>query len=372
MFLTKLKKATALVIVAFTLTVVASAGRYVAVAGQSDKQRGKPSSSPKQEHPKEEALRDRAEIPQVPLIKRSFRMDLRITKEMNGQRKVLASPRMIAPEGKEACFRMGPEYVCTFGRSSFERFVMGPSVHLTVHSDKGGKLCLLMTTSQPTHGTFDRDVTVESRSIRLIRRVELGQLATAKLRYGDKNQNMLEVTAAVHEAEKDDTDSEAKTNTNAEAGHAYSSSQSTSNSTARTDLDANTIAAAEKDLKIAEFYRRTGPLASARFYYELICCRYPRSIYTERAEKRLAELKEHEGKPQVRVGQVILIGNEKISDVAILEQLPFFPGGPLSYTDIRVAEQNLSRLKGLKSKPRVTVLDREGEYKDIEIRIEEK
>lgn len=372
MFLTKLKNATALVMVALTLTVVASAWRYVAVAGQSDKQRGKPSSPPKQEHPKEEALRDREEIPQVPLTERSFRIDLRITKEMNGQRKVLASPRMIAPEGKEACFRMGPEYVCTFGRSSFERFVMGPSVHLAVHSDKGGKLCLLMTVSQPTHGTFDRDVTAESRSIRLIRRVQLGQLVTAKLRYGDKDQNTLEVTAAVHEAEKDDTDSEAKTNTNAAAGYAYSIRQPAADSTAKKDLDASTIAAAKKDLEIAEFYRRSGPLASARFYYELICCRYPHTIYMERAKKRLAELKE--GKPHVRVGQIFIIGNEKTRDSVILEQLPLFPGQPFNDSDVREAERNLSRLKGFKSNPKVEVLDHDSdtEFKDIQIRVEEK
>jgi hypothetical protein len=39
---------------------------------------------------------------------------------------------------------------------------------------------------------------------------------------------------------------------------------------------------------------------------------------------------------------------------------------------VQIAEQNLSRLKGLKSKPKVTVIDGKGEYKDIEIRIEEK
>lgn len=376
MFLSKLKNATALVTVAFTLMAVAGAWRFVAVAGQSETMRGKQSSPPKQEHPNEEALRDRAEIPRVPLAKRSFRIDLRITKETNGQRKMLASPRMIAPEGKEAYFRVGPEYVYTFGRSSFERFVMGPNVHLKVHSDKGGKLCLLMTVNQPTLGTFDHDVTMESRSIRIIRKIELGQLITAKLRYGDKTQSVLEVAAAVHEAEKGEKDSDANTTEAGgyPGGSGYSSQQPTSKSTAKKNLDANTVAAAEKDLKIAEFYRRAGPLASARFYYELICCRYPHTIYTERAKKRLAELKEQKGKPTARVGQIFIIGNEKTSDSAILKQVPLFPGGLLNYSDLRVAEQNLSRIKGLKSNPQVTVLDLEGdsEFKDIEIRLEEK
>lgn len=97
----------------------------------------------------------------------------------------------------------------------------------------------------------------------------------------------------------------------------------------------------------------------------------PDTLYAEPAKQRLSQSKE---KPPARVGQLIIIGNEKISDEAILEQVPFFPGQILAYPDLRIAEQNLSRLKGLKSNPKVTVIDREGdgEFKDIEIRIEEK
>lgn len=215
-------------------------------------------------------------------------------------------------------------------------------------------------------------MTVKSRSIRILRKIELGHLITAKLRYGDKNQSVLEVAAAVQEAEKDDKDSDAQTN---EAkGSGYSKPHPASNRPAKKALDASTIAAAEKDFKIAEFYYRTGPLASARFYYELICNRYPQTIYMERGKKRLAELKEQKGEPQVWVGQIFIIGNEKTPDIAILEQVPFFPGGLLNYSDLRIAEQNLARLTGFKSNPKVTVLDLEGdsEFKDIEIRVEEK
>ena len=81
-----------------------------------------------------------------------------------------------------------------------------------------------------------------------------------------------------------------------------------------------------------------------------------------------------EEKPPARVGQIIIIGNEKTSDEAILGQLPFFPGQILNYPDLRIAEQNLSRLKGLKSNPKVTVIGREGdgEFRDIQITVEEK
>ena len=368
MFSSKLKNAIALAMVILALTAGAGAWRYAAVAGQAEERRGKKSIPSKTELPKVEEPRDRVKGPPIPVTKRTFRIDLLLTEEKNGRRKVLSSPRKIALEGKEACFRMGPGYLYTFGQSQFEDFVMGPNVYLKVHSAEGGQHCLLMTVSQPTLGTFGLEWTVESRSIRILRRIELGQPITARLRISDKDQNTLEVTAAVQEAEKDEKDSDA--NTTAEV-YAYASPQLKSNGTANKDLDANTIAAAEKDLQIANFWLRTGHPDSARFYYELVRRRYPNTIYDARAKERLAKLKE---KPPARVGQIFLIGNEKISDTTILEQLPFCPGQILSYPDLSIAEQNLSRLKGLKSKPIVTVIDQEGdsEFKDIEITVEEK
>jgi tetratricopeptide (TPR) repeat protein len=48
---------------------------------------------------------------------------------------------------------------------------------------------------------------------------------------------------------------------------------------------------ADRDLKIAQFYERTGHPGSAYFYYELICRRYPNSEYANQAAKRKVELK---------------------------------------------------------------------------------
>lgn len=78
--------------------------------------------------------------------------------------------------------------------------------------------------------------------------------------------------------------------------------------------------------------------------------------------------------PPARVGQIFIIGNTRTRDEVILKQVPLFPGGILSFPDIDAAEQNLARLKGLKSKPTVRVLDREGQgvFKDIEITVEDK
>jgi outer membrane protein assembly factor BamD (BamD/ComL family) len=48
---------------------------------------------------------------------------------------------------------------------------------------------------------------------------------------------------------------------------------------------------ADRDFKIAEFYRRTGHPGSAYFYYELVIRRYPRTQFAEDAAKRKDELK---------------------------------------------------------------------------------
>ncbi|HEV3436356.1 MAG TPA: sigma-70 family RNA polymerase sigma factor [Gemmata sp.] len=54
---------------------------------------------------------------------------------------------------------------------------------------------------------------------------------------------------------------------------------------------------AEKDLKIAAFYRRTGKIGSAYFYYELVQNRYPGSAYAKLAKDAISELKKkHVGK----------------------------------------------------------------------------
>jgi outer membrane protein assembly factor BamD (BamD/ComL family) len=48
---------------------------------------------------------------------------------------------------------------------------------------------------------------------------------------------------------------------------------------------------ADRDWKIAEFYRRTGKAGSAFFYYELVRRRYPGTTYFEKAEQRLNEIR---------------------------------------------------------------------------------
>ncbi|MFM7099438.1 MAG: tetratricopeptide repeat protein [Gemmataceae bacterium] len=52
-----------------------------------------------------------------------------------------------------------------------------------------------------------------------------------------------------------------------------------------------TFQQAEKDFKMAEFYKRTGHPGSAYFYYELVRRRYPNTKFAEESEKKMAELK---------------------------------------------------------------------------------
>ncbi|MFN4260241.1 MAG: tetratricopeptide repeat protein [Gemmataceae bacterium] len=51
---------------------------------------------------------------------------------------------------------------------------------------------------------------------------------------------------------------------------------------------------AEKDFRIAEFYRRTGHPASAYFYYEIVRRRYPGTPFFDQATERMHELRRKE------------------------------------------------------------------------------
>jgi outer membrane protein assembly factor BamD (BamD/ComL family) len=51
------------------------------------------------------------------------------------------------------------------------------------------------------------------------------------------------------------------------------------------------IQQADRDFKIAEFYRRTGHPGSAYFYYELVCRRFPGTEYATKAEKQKEQLR---------------------------------------------------------------------------------
>ena len=52
---------------------------------------------------------------------------------------------------------------------------------------------------------------------------------------------------------------------------------------------------ADRDFKVAEFYRRTGHPGSAYFYYEIVRRNYPNTEYSRKSEERIAELERRNG-----------------------------------------------------------------------------
>jgi outer membrane protein insertion porin family len=82
-------------------------------------------------------------------------------------------------------------------------------------------------------------------------------------------------------------------------------------------------------------------------------------------------------KPVARVGQIFIIGNTRTRQNVILRQVPLFPGQILTYPDLDLAKNNLTRLGIFTSgqdgpPPAVTVLGPDDSvYKDIRIDVNE-
>ncbi len=78
-----------------------------------------------------------------------------------------------------------------------------------------------------------------------------------------------------------------------------------------------------------------------------------------------------------RVGQIFITGNPITRQDVIFRAVPLFPGQVLRLRDLRIAEKNLERLglftidpvKGVR--PRVSVLEGEGPFKDVLVDVQE-
>jgi RNA polymerase sigma factor (sigma-70 family) len=340
MFMDKVRNVAVLLASVLVFAIGVGTWRHAASAGQLEE--------PRQEQPIP-PNRDIRKVPVIPAANRKFQINLSISRG-KGEKRVVDDARLLAPEGQVASFAKGKQFDISVGGGKTDAVVMGPVVRVVVRSDEGGKVYLDMTVNHPTIGTFAAgDVAVEMESVRVIRRIELGEFVTAKLNTGGKYATPMEVTASVLRE-------------------------------ANEDAREKTIAEAEKSLKMAEYYRRTGHDDSACFYFQLIERRYPDSVYAERARERLAELKKRseklkqaDKKEPARVGQIFILGNEKTPHDVIRDQAELYSGQVFSAADLRAAERNLARLKGFKSPPKVTALDPDGDgpYKDIKTMVEE-
>jgi len=104
-----------------------------------------------------------------------------------------------------------------------------------------------------------------------------------------------------------------------------------------------------------------------------------RQVYSEDTPGVVDIVYNVDERPPARVGQIIIVGNERTKQNVILRQLPLYPGQLLTYPDLRVAERNLQRINIFNTsqdgsiKPTVTILDKDGPNptKDILVQVEE-
>src|SRR5207244_918377 len=137
----------------------------------------------------------------------------------------------------------------------------------------------------------------------------------------------------------------------------------------------------ERQLAMAQFYLRTGRPGAAAFYCDLIRRRYPGTLSADKAGQLLEELGRDakvptSGKVKARIGEITIRGNCTVPDTVILENLPFYPGQELKFQDLRAGEEKLGRLREFGNatfdiRPRITVLDSQGECKDILVMVHE-
>jgi len=103
----------------------------------------------------------------------------------------------------------------------------------------------------------------------------------------------------------------------------------------------------------------------------------PQPVYVQEAPGLVRLQYEVTERQPARVGQVLVVGNERTKQNVILRQVPLYPGQVLTYPDLRAAERNLTRLNIFEANenvhPTVTVLDSESEsdYKDILVQVQE-
>jgi RNA polymerase sigma factor (sigma-70 family) len=135
---------------------------------------------------------------------------------------------------------------------------------------------------------------------------------------------------------------------------------------------------AERDLSIAAFYLVQGHRGSAAFYYELVCRRYPGTTYAQRAAQLLvamnAQDKQGAQRPPARVGEIIIVGADKIPDTTIRANVPLLPGQIFEPKDMALAETKLNQAKWPVPHARftVTMVSTPGtHYHDILIKVQE-
>ncbi|MCI0640268.1 MAG: sigma-70 family RNA polymerase sigma factor [Gemmataceae bacterium] len=140
---------------------------------------------------------------------------------------------------------------------------------------------------------------------------------------------------------------------------------------------------AQRHLATAEFYLRSGHLASARFYYELVQRRFPGTPTARTAADFLSKLpdaKPPQKKGDYLIGEIQILGNHRVPDTVILDNLPLYPGQVYDDKDVRAAEEKIAAMKEfvnaspiVKLRPTLTVVNsrHDGPYKNIVVMVHE-
>src|SRR5262249_14600390 len=121
-----------------------------------------------------------------------------------------------------------------------------------------------------------------------------------------------------------------------------------------------------------EDYYRSFRFMDVRVFHELQCLldgsRWMLVFHVEEGTRTNPD----DSKP-ARVGQIFILGNEKIPHHVILDRIPLYPGQLLNDADLRKAERNLARLNLFDPEPTLAVAnpDDDSEYKDILVTVQE-
>jgi outer membrane protein assembly factor BamD (BamD/ComL family) len=91
-----------------------------------------------------------------------------------------------------------------------------------------------------------------------------------------------------------------------------------------------TVQQAEKDYKMAEFYRRTGHPESAYFYYEIVRRRYPGTKFFDLATEHMNELRDQAGKSGAKAVPAPAAASVPPANTAGVPAQPLAPGQPLA------------------------------------------
>jgi RNA polymerase sigma factor (sigma-70 family) len=332
MLLGKLKTVGVLLLVVTFLGVGVGAFRSTAAGDEKIK-------PPKE--PPERTVSPRAKLP-VPLPERQFRIEFKICEIKKGEIKVLGEPKVVTLEGHEAGIAMGGEHAVQLHRK-VDFVTSGLTVHTKVSSDTIGT-DIDMTVSRATATQVEGGVEVGSESVRLVREIKLNKPVTVDLKSKDKSEPIIRVLATVSEV--------------------------------RTE---QSIQAAERDFKVAHFYRRNGRIDSALFVYELILRRYPDTLYAEQAKERIKELKKErsvsppEKAEPDRIGEIRIINKTKLEDKQILDKLGFHLGEVFTLQRLLKSEWKFLESGLFLNPPRILISceETDSSFKNIIVRIEE-